>query len=92
MDFDAIAMSSDEDLKQLGLVEKGDILSVKNFCRKNTGMSHKKVETKHEKKRLLQSILNFGKSSKRSKASPESVKILLGQVHVVRQGKFTLDG
>ena len=74
MDFDAIAMSSDEDLKQLGLVKKGDILNIKNFCRKNTGMSDKKVETKHEKKRLLQSILNFGKSSKRSKASPESVK------------------
>lgn len=33
-----------------------------------------KAETKHEKKRLLQSILNFGKSSKRSKAYPESVK------------------
>ena len=36
MDFDAIAMSSDEDLKQLGLVKKGDILSIKKFCRKNT--------------------------------------------------------
>ena len=78
MDFDAIAMSSDEDLKQLGLEKKGDILSIKNFCRKNTEMSDKKVETKHEKKRLLQSILNFGKSSKISKASPESVKDAVG--------------
>ena len=30
MDFDAIIMSSDEDLKELGLANKGDILSVKN--------------------------------------------------------------
>lgn len=77
MDFDAIAMSSDEDLKQLGLARKGDILSLKNFCRNH--MSDKKVdETKHEKKRLLQSILNFGKSSKRSKTSPESVQKAVG--------------
>ena len=73
MDFDEIAMSSDEDLKQLGLVKKGDILTLKTFCQKR--ISDKKVdENKHEKKRLLQSILNFGKSSKRSKASSESVK------------------
>ena len=77
MDFDAIAMSSEEDLKQLGLVKKGDILTLKIFCQKR--MSDKKVdENKHEKKRLLQSILNFGKSSKRSKASPESVKNAVG--------------
>ena len=68
MDFDAIAMSSEE-----GLVKKGDILNLKTFCQKR--MSDKKAdENNHEKKRLLQSILNFGKSSKRSKASPESVK------------------
>ena len=43
MDFDAIAMSSEEDLKQ-----KGDILTLKTFCQKR--MSDKKVdESKHEK-------------------------------------------
>ena len=42
-------------------------------------LSDKKVdETKHEKKRFLQSILNFGKSSKRSKASPDIVKNAVG--------------
>ena len=71
MDFDAIIMSSDEDLKELGLAKKGDILSLKNFCQRH--MSDKKVnEAKHEKKRLLQSILNFGKSSKRIKPSSEN--------------------
>ena len=71
MDFDAISMSSDEDLKQLGLAKKGDILSLKNVCQKY--VSDKKVnDTKHEKKRLLQTILNVGKSSKRNKSSPDS--------------------
>ena len=69
MDLDAIAMSSNEDLKQIGLAKKGDISSLRNFCQKH--VSDEKVEgSKHEKKRLLQSILNFGKSSKKSKVSP----------------------
>ena len=74
MDIHAINMCTDKDLKQLGLTKKGDILSLKNFCEKHE--SETKIdEKKQEKKRLLQSILNIGNSSKRSKPSPVTVKL-----------------
>lgn len=72
MDFDAINMSSDEDFKQLGLCKKGDMLSLKSFSKNHTVET--KVQSKNEKKRLLQSILQLGQSSKRIKTSSTSQK------------------
>lgn len=86
MDFQAISMSSAEELQELGLV-RGDAMNLKHFAQTRL-QAQKKVSGKDEKKRLLEEVLSQG--GKDRKKAPSKVntsrkkavrKVNLGWLH-----------
>lgn len=86
MDFQAISMSSAEELQELGLV-RGDAMNLKHFAQTRL-QAQKKVSGKDEEKRLLEEVLSQG--GKDRKKAPSKVntsrkkavhKVNLGWLH-----------
>ena len=69
MDFQAISMSSAEELQELGLV-RGDAMNLKHFAQTRL-QAQKQVSGKDEKKRLLEEVLSQG--GKDRKKAPSKV-------------------
>ena len=61
MDLSAIVAASDEDLSNLGLIRRGDILALRAFCSKNNASYETQAETK---KSLIYQIKNNGRTLK----------------------------
>ena len=71
MDKGAIWEASEEDLHQLGLTERGDIIRLKAFCAK----------TSDSKQKLAERIINAGKERTSHKKSRKEKVVSLGRVH-----------
>ena len=71
MDKGAIWEASEEDLHQLGLTERGDIIRLKAFCAK----------TSDSKQKLAKLISNAGKERTSNKKSRKEKVVSLGWVH-----------
>ena len=79
MDKGAIWEASEEELHQLGLIERGDIIRLKAFCAK----------TSHSKQKLAELISNAGKEQTSHKKSHKEKVVPLGWVHFIeRKNKY----
>ena len=66
MSISATAHATDKDLKDLGLLKKGDIISLKKYCQEM--LEDKEQEERHKEKIvLLETILDKNKSKRNLK-------------------------
>ena len=71
MSISATAHATDKDLKDLGLLKKGDIISLKKYCQEM--LEDKEQEERHKEKIvLLETILDKNKSKRKLEASSDS--------------------
>ena len=86
MDYQAVIMSSAEDLEQMGYL-KGDAMNLKYFAQSQLDQEKKKESTK-EKKQILEDILSESQGRKRKStttshapASKQTRKVTIGWLH-----------
>ena len=89
MDCESVGSASDEDLQELGLIAKGDILALKSFCK-----TRQSKESRDDKKRkLIDMIKGNNKSGGRKekvesteKAKEKDRKVSVGWLHFDKTG------
>lgn len=74
MDSKAVALASEETLRELGILAVGDILSLRSFCKlKNEqALDQKSSVDREERKRQLVEILRQGKSTRLTNSNSTS--------------------
>ena len=73
MDIGAVIQSQDKELEDLGLIRKGDILSLRGFCERKM----RERSDKETKRQLVTELLNKTRQETRERSQSKATRRLL---------------